>query len=428
MPLTLDAAIDRPLVPTDAPSERYLMLTIRAPAGPTRRLPLNLALVVDASGSMAGAKLARVKEAAGFVVRHLAGADRVSVVAYDDAVRVVAPSTLLTPQARTDLLYRLGRLEADGRTNLSGGWLTGCQEVAKHQNGDDAMHRALLLTDGLANVGITSTAELVEHARQLRRRGITTSTMGVGADFNEELLEGMARHGGGRFQYVETARHIPDCVQGELGEMLQVSARGAALEVALPDPARCLGCLNEYVLEKTRRGVRVQLGDLLAGDTRRVLLQLSIDPGQPGGPLPVGALALYVDTATGQGTEQPFPPVAMRYADRTAAEDQATDDDVAREVALLLAARAKQEAARLSRLGDPVAAASALADARRSLSAGAYAADPAVAGELAALAALVQEAGQGLTEHQRKELRYQAYLTREARGRYGPPRGPGWWA
>jgi Ca-activated chloride channel family protein len=393
MPLTLDAAIDRPLVPTDAPSERYLMLILQAAAGPTRRLPLNLALVVDASGSMAGSKLARVKEAAGFVVRHLSGADRVAVVAYDDAVRVVAPSALLSPQARTDLLYRLGRLEADGRTNLSGGWLTGCQEVAKHQNGDDAMHRALLLTDGLANVGITSSEELVEHARQLRRRGITTSTMGVGADFNEELLEGLARHGGGRFQYVETARHIPDCVQGELGEMLQVSARGAAVEVALPAAARCLDCLNEYALEKTRRGVRVHLGDLLAGDTRRVLLHLAVDPGEMGDPLPVGALALYVDTATGQGTEQPFPPMAMRYADRAAAEDQATDDDVAREVGPLLAARAKQEAVRLSRLGDHVGAASALAGAQRTLSAGVYRADPAVAGELAALAALVQEAG-----------------------------------
>jgi Ca-activated chloride channel family protein len=428
MPLTLDAAIDRPLVPADAPAERYLMLTLQAPAGPTRRLPLNLALVVDASGSMAGAKLARVKEAAGFVLRHLTGADRVAVVAYADEARVVAPSTLLTPQARNDLLYRLGRLEADGRTNLSGGWLTACQEVARHQHGADALRRVLLLTDGLANVGITSNTELVEHARQLRQRGVTTSTMGVGADFNEELLEGMARDGGGRFQYVETARHIPDCVQGELGEMLQVSARSAAAEVALPETVRCLGCLNEYSLEKTRRGVRLHLGDLLAGDTRRALLHLSVEPGPPGNPLPVGALSLYLDTATGHGTEEPFPPLAMRYADRAAVEDQATNDDVAREVALLLAARAKQEAVRLSRLGDHLAAASALADARRSLSAGAYMAHPAVASELATLASLAQAARQGLSEYQRKELRYQSYLTREARGRYDPPRPAGWWS
>jgi Ca-activated chloride channel family protein len=206
-----------------------------------------------------------------------------------------------------------------------------------------------------------------------------------------------------------------------------VSARSAAVEVALPETVRCLGCLNEYGLEKTRRGVRVHLGDLLAGDTRRALLNLSIEPGQPGNSLPVGALALYLDTATGHGTEETFPPLAMRYADRAAVEDQATNDDVAREVALLLAARAKQEAVRLSRLGDHVAAASALTDARRCLSAGAYMAHPAVANELATLASLAQAAGQGLSEYQRKELRYQSYLAREARGRYDPPRPAGWW-
>src|ERR671936_1560255 len=97
------------------------------------------------------------------------------------------------------------------------------------------MDRALVLTDGLANVGITKVEELVEHARQLRLRGIVTSTMGVGAGFNEDLLEAMARHGGGRFQYVETARHIPDCVQGELGELLTIAARRVEGQVVLPE-------------------------------------------------------------------------------------------------------------------------------------------------------------------------------------------------
>ncbi len=427
MSLTLAAAIDRSLVRSDAISERYLMLTIGVPEGAVRRLPLNLALVVDASGSMTGEKLERAKEAAAFAVRHLTAADRVAVVAYDDEVRVVAPSTLLTPAARADLLRRIGGIQTGGMTNLSGGWLTGCQEIAAYQSGNSTMDRAIVLTDGLANVGIIALEELVEHARQLRSRGITTSTMGVGADFNEELLEAMARHGGGRFQYVETAKHIPDCVQGELGEIAQVYARRLALDVELPRGVRVVGSLNDDAYESTARGVRVHVGDLLAGDTRKVLLQLSIDrdsstavAGTGGLPLTVQALALYTDTATGQGTEQTFPSAHLRYASLPDVDRQRTDEAVASEVALLLAAKAKEDAARLSRQGEHDAAAGALRQAQASLAAAPYGAAnaPGIAAELSALGRLADAAGQGMDESQRKELHYQSYLTRSARKRH----------
>jgi len=427
MSLTLAAAIDRSLVRSDAISERYLMLTIGVPEGAVRRLPLNLALIVDASGSMTGEKLERAKEAAAFAVRHLTAADRVAVVAYDDEVRVVAPSTLLAPAARADLLRRIGGIGTGGMTNLSGGWLTGCQEIAAHQSGNSTMDRAIVLTDGLANVGIIALEELVEHARQLRSRGITTSTMGVGADFNEELLEAMARHGGGRFQYVETAKHIPDCVQGELGEIAQVYARRLALDVELPRGVRVVGSLNDDAYESTARGVRVHVGDLLAGDTRKVLLHLSIDrdgstavAGTGGLPLTVQALALYTDTATGQGTEQTFPSAHLRYASLPDVDRQRTDEAVASEVALLLAAKAKEDAARLSRQGEHDAAAGALRQAQASLAAAPYGAAnaPGIAAELSALGRLADAAGQGMDESQRKELHYQSYLTRSARKRH----------
>ncbi len=421
MPLSLHAAVDRPLVRSGAVSERYLMFTLQAATmEAAARLPLNLALVLDTSGSMTGEKLARVKEAASFVVRHLSSADRVAIVGYNDHVQVVAPSTPLTAEARTDLLYRLSRIESGGMTNLSGGWLTGCQGVAKHQVGEAQMDRVLLLTDGLANVGITGPEELVEHARQLRLRGITTSTMGVGVDFNEELLEAMARHGGGRFQYVETAKHIPDCVGGELGEMLQVAARNVAVELSLPEGVRCVDCLNKYVTEATGHGgVRVRLGDLLANDARGVVLKLSVSGPNVDTPLTVDALALYTDTETGRGTEEAFPAVALGLADAESVDNQETDIEVARQVALLLAARAKEEAVRLSRLGEDAAAAGALASAGQALSVSAYASDPSVAGEIGALMQLADDAGrQGLAESQRKELRYQSYLSREARTRY----------
>jgi Ca-activated chloride channel family protein len=426
MALSVDAAVDRPLIPAADPCERYLMLTLRASEG-AARLPLNLALVLDTSGSMNGSKLARVKEAAGFVARHLTSVDRLAVVTYDDEARVAAPSVPLTLSARTDLLYRLSRIEAGGWTNLSQGWATGCEEVATSGTAERQANRVLLLTDGLANVGTTDPGELVEHARRWRDRGVVTSTMGVGADFDEELLEALAKHGGGRFQYVETAAHVPDCVQGELGELLQLSARKVALEVHLPERVRFRGCLNDDAVERTADGVRVRVDDLVAADVRRVVLRLAVEtsaePARTGAEaagalLAIRALALYVDVATGRGTELAFPPVELRTAARRAVESQAPRAEVEAEVALLVAAHARREAARLSVLGDHRAAAQTLATAGQALGASARASEPAVAAQIAALAHLAADAGRGLDRAERKELRYQSYLLRVSKRRY----------
>lgn len=426
MTLSVDAAVDRPLVCSDTASERYLMLTLRAPEGPARRLPLNLALVVDTSGSMHGSKLARAKDAAGLIVRHLTSVDRLAVVTYDDEARVVAPSLRLTPEAKTDFLYRLSRIEAGGWTNLGSGWLRGQEEVARAEGEAPRLNRILLLTDGLANVGITSRDELIEQAQHGRAGGIVTSTMGLGADFDEELLEALAERGGGRFQYVESARHVPDCVQGELGELLQVSARKVAIEVYLPAGVRCRGCLNDAPVEPLQDGVRLRLDDLVAGDVRRVVLTLAVSSMCPdaatAAPPTIRALALYVDLATGRGTETAFPEVELGLADRAKVESQAPNLEIEEEVALLLAAQARREAVRLSVLGDHRAAARALASAGQALGASAGAARPRIAEQIVALASLGAEAGRGLDRAGQKELRYQSYLLRTSHRRYDGPR------
>ena len=380
-------------------------------------MPLNLALVVDSSGSMAGSKVAQVKDAVAFLIGQLNDQDRAAVVTYDDAVTVIAPSRPMTATAKAEALARLRAIDTGGMTNLGGGWLAGCQQVAGAQS-DGQTNRVVVLTDGLANVGIISPEELVEHARQLRLRGIITSTMGVGADFNEELLEALARHGGGRFQYVETARHIPDCVQGELGEMLQVSARSVALEVRLPQGISGVRCLNGYPVEETSRGLRLRLGDLMAGETRRVVLELSIASDASDAPLTIEAAALYVEMTTGRGVDATFPATTFQPTTAEEAESRQPDEAVRREVALLLAAQAQEEAVRRSRRGDYSGAASALTDARYTLAALPEAAAPAMAAQIASLEALAMEAAEGLDERHLKELHYQSYLTREDRRRY----------
>src|SRR5215204_5517439 len=144
--MKLLAHLDRRLLPATGTTERYLRVQVIAPdnAGKNNsRLPLNLALVIDRSGSMAGSKLDKAREAAIFCLRNLTGADRAAVVAYDDEVRVVAASQVLTPEAKNKMISDVRTIHSGGSTNLGGGWLTGAQEVARHQHEANYLNRAI---------------------------------------------------------------------------------------------------------------------------------------------------------------------------------------------------------------------------------------------------------------------------------------------
>ena len=199
---------EKPLVPV-AGGAATLLVRIAAgresAAGGGRRAPVDVAFVLDRSGSMAGEKLALVKEAVNVAAGHLRDADRAALVVYDNAVDTLHALQPATPRAKVALRLALHGVDAGGSTNLGDGWLTGCRELTEAAGGTGAasepqptrIRRALLLTDGLANVGITDPVELTTHAHELRKRGIGTTTLGVGLDFDEGMLGGLAEAGGG---------------------------------------------------------------------------------------------------------------------------------------------------------------------------------------------------------------------------------------
>jgi len=286
--------LDRELTPHAEPSERILEIAVQAPAiaMDLQRSPLNLALILDRSGSMQGEKLEFVKQAARHVVELLEEKDRVALVDYDDSVRVLFPSQRLDARSRAGLLRMIDTIRSGGSTNLSGGWLTGCRQVAESsQNG--SINRALLLTDGLANVGIIEPSELAGHARELAQRGVFTSTFGVGTGFNHHLLEDMANQADGRFYFIETPSSISGIFENEFQELLTIFAHQA--EVILSYPASLqVSVLGEWRHEQKEPGkLHIHVGSLPSGRERQIYVKVNI----PGGaidtvlPLQVNVLA-----------------------------------------------------------------------------------------------------------------------------------------
>ena len=353
----LSARTDRTLIRATHRSERYVLLELDAPPATAerRREPVNIAFVLDRSGSMGGQKIELARQAIHTAIDRLLPEDRFAVVAYDDQIDVVIESTPASREAKDGAIRRLRGIDARGSTNLGGGWLKGAEQVALHQaTGGGGVHRVLLLTDGLANQGMTDAAELARHAGELRSRGIGTSTFGVGEDFDETLLQGMADAGGGHFYYIERPEQITDLIASEVGELLEIVARDAAIELTAPD-GMTIRPLSPYRFEQRGNRSVLLLGDLVAEQHLEVVIRIKFGYGELGSEIGVLVGATDRDGVLAAAGLAPLA-IGWQYADDRANDVQSRDRSVDRRVAGLFAARARQEAIKLNRGGNYAAA------------------------------------------------------------------------
>lgn len=403
--LTVESRVDRAVVNARG-SELALLVRIVAQSAATRRAPLDVAFVLDRSGSMAGEKLALVKEAVDVAAGLLRDADRAALVAFDTDVDVLQPLVLATGRGKAALRLALHGIDAGSSTNLSGGWLAGCQELAgaPATDGGHRLRRALLLTDGLANEGITAPRELMRHAAELRRRGVTTTTLGVGLGFDEVLLGGMAEAGGGNFQFIAHAGELRRFFAREIGELLAVAGIAPRLELTLPRGMRAR-LINAFPASRSGKTITVDVRDLAAGDEVWLLFDVEIAAGERGSTLQPSLRLTWVDPATDrrEAWEQPGPAISRASDDE--ALDAPVDAEVAEQAALERANRDRREAVRLDREGQYAASRAMFSQAASTLSAAPQ--SPAVQAELReSLSLATADAASGLAEDVRKQRLY----------------------
>jgi Ca-activated chloride channel family protein len=319
----------------------------------TDRAPIDIAFALDRSGSMSGEPIELVKEAVAAATHHLTDADRVSLVIFDTEIEVLHNLTPATGQGKSRLQRVIQEVYARGGTNLSGGWLIACQQLAMHPpmtSGRGHLQRAMLLTDGLANNGITDSAQLATHASELRRRGIATTTIGVGDHFDEMLLSSMAEAGGGACQYIADPRELRTFFEREIGDLLDIVAIRPRLTITFPEGMHAR-LVNAFPVERHGRAFTVDLRDLASGIDLSLVFDIRVKSGLSSGTLAPSLKLDWTHPATGQqmGLHRDLDPLTL--ADEITAARAPRNDEAARTVALERAARDHREAIRLDREG-----------------------------------------------------------------------------
>lgn len=348
---------DRALIREGARSRRYLALELRAPEAPPRkdRLPVSLAFVIDRSGSMHGAKIEHARNAVVQGIRSLREGDRFAVVTYDTEMELVVPGVQATAKAREAAVAAVQGVHSRGSTDLHGGWSKGCEQVVEAL-ATNAVGRCLLLTDGLANAGLTDHDEIVRQCAGWRDRRVVTSAFGVGADFDETLLRRMADAGGGNFQFIESAAQIADFVASEVGEALAITVREGVLVVDAGAGA-VVESLNDFPCRQEGTAWRVAFGSLAGGQELKAVLCVTLPEGKSWETRDVTVRVEDHDAALGQASAT----ARFTWAGHAENDRQPRDREVDRQVAALYAARAEREALERNRKGDYEGARKAIA-------------------------------------------------------------------
>jgi Ca-activated chloride channel homolog len=410
--------LDRDVLPAEKPQNVVVKVTLDAPAPPSRieRPPVNLAIVLDRSGSMSGRKLEKAKQAAIEALRRLGQKDMFSVIVYDHHVKTIVPA-----QSARNVEWiesRIRGIGPGGNTALFGGVSQGASEVRKNLS-NRYVHRIILLSDGLANVGPSSPEDLGRLGAALIKEGISVTTIGVGTDYNEDLMARLSQNSDGNTYFVESGRDLPRIFAAELGDVLNVVAKKVNVIIECPngvEPVRIIGRDGRI----NGRTVELSLNQLYGGQEKYALVEVRVPAGKSGEGIKVAmAEVTYVNPFT-QKKESSKGQVNASFSGNMATVEKSANIDVQRDIHLNKNALAEEEAIRFYDDGKAGAAVDALMNSAQQLKDfGTKHNDQEIlekARELEDEATALKT--EGMTKKKRKELRTKSYQIKNQQKKY----------
>lgn len=271
--------VDRPYIMANEKRPVYVLVQFNVakvkedPAKP--RPKLNLALVLDRSGSMADrGKLEYAKKAANIVVDSMKPSDRIAVIEYDDRISVLWPSS---PAESPEMIKQtIMMLTPRGSTNLTGGMMKGVEETLKN-TGKNHINRVILLSDGLANRGITNPVEIKRLVRESKSKGVHISTMGLGLSYNEDLMQAIAENAGGNYYFIESPMQMGGIFQQEMSILFASVTKDITMKFYPGDVVTKVDVFG-YPFKQDEEGIKIEQEDFYSSETRSLLVRLEIEP------------------------------------------------------------------------------------------------------------------------------------------------------
>lgn len=240
--------------------------------------PVDLVVVLDRSGSMNGQKIRDAKKAVMHLLGQLSPQDRIALITYSNGVEILSPLVQVNDASREDLSARVNRINSGGGTNLGGGLKNGIA-VLRRVTSTDRQRKVILISDGLANHGITSPVELGAMAANGSEENLAVSTVGVGYDFNEVLMTTIADHGAGNYYFLENPQDFARVFEKEFKTTRTIAAGGTELRIPLKDGLQLVGAGGFPI--RIEDGVAViRPGNILAGQERTIFLSYRVPTGE----------------------------------------------------------------------------------------------------------------------------------------------------
>jgi Ca-activated chloride channel family protein len=313
--IKVTAALGHPVLLADQKQTSYLKVSLTgfSTSRMEKRTPVNVAIVLDRSGSMTGEKLRKAKEAAIMAIERLGPNDIVSVVAFDDTIRVIVPATKLSD--RFAISSAIERIEAGNRTALFAAVSKGAAEVRKFLD-RHRVNRVILLSDGNANVGPSSPSDLAELGASLIKEGISVTTVGLGSDFNEDLMTQLARRSDGNHAFAEDATDLARIFNHEFGDILSVCAQELVVRIRCASGIRPVRVLGREA-DITGSTVTVKLNQLYSDQQKFVMLEVEVPPVAEGRTRDIASVSVFYANMATKTAENLSRSVAARFSAST---------------------------------------------------------------------------------------------------------------